>query len=239
MPWRPTSEVASSPARPPVHDSANASVASCARSDSRHGAHERLAVDAVDAGADPLADLGVDLVDRRLRLLGVGAAHDQLDVVDRASRSGSAASRRRCRSASRPAGGRCATRPCRRGARCARPAPARPPRPGGRARRGITSSMKIFSISRGTPGRKYASAPPSRTTKPGAIPAALGSACGPVGDAHLAQVVGRHLEAVGGEPLLHRLQRRLVGVRPGHQQLGHGVDGPVVLGRARARPSRR
>ena len=45
---------------------------------------EGLAVDAVDAGTDPLAQLGVDLLeDRRARLGLVVAAHDQLDVVDR------------------------------------------------------------------------------------------------------------------------------------------------------------
>ena len=50
-----------------------------------------------------------------------------------------------------------------------------------RARRGITSSVNIFSISRGTPGRKNASAVPSGTTNPGAIPAVLGSAFVPFG----------------------------------------------------------
>ena len=65
------------------------------------------------------------------------------------------------------------------------------------------------------------------------MPAALGSACAPVGDPHLAQVVGRHLEAVGGEALLHRLQRRLVGVRcrspaarPRRRRSGRPPSGP-------------
>ena len=50
-----------------------------------------------------------------------------------------------------------------------------------RASRGITSSVNIFSISRGTPGRKNASAVPRRTTNPGAIPAVFGSALAPFG----------------------------------------------------------
>ena len=48
-------------------------------------------------------------------------------------------------------------------------------------KRGATLSVNIFSISRGTPGKKNACAPPSEIWNPGAMPAALASACAPTG----------------------------------------------------------
>ena len=167
------------------------------------------------------------------RLGRVGAAHHQLDVVDRVR--GAEVQRRPLDAAQDP--GQAVV-----DVRLAHPVEV--PGPDGRRRparsasrrasRGITSSVNIFSISRGTPGRKYASAPPRRTTNPGAMPGRVRQRLGAVRDAHLAQVVGRHLEAVRREPLLHRLQRRLVGVVPVDQQLGHDVDRPVVLRRPEA-----
>ncbi len=55
---------------------------------------------------------------------------------------------------------------------------------------------------------------------------------GPIRDAHLPEVVRRHLEAVDRKALLHRLQRPLVGRRSGGEQLGDHVHGPIVFRRA-------
>ena len=47
--------------------------------------------------------------------------------------------------------------------------------------RGTTCSSNIFFISRGTPGRKYATHSPTRTPKPGAVPTGLGRMSAPSG----------------------------------------------------------
>jgi hypothetical protein len=73
-----------------------------------------------------------------------------------------------------------------------------------------------------------------RHHEPGRDPGCVGQRPRAVRDADLTEVVGRQLEPVRREPLLHRLQRRLVGRRAGDQQLGHDVDGAVVFGRPQA-----
>ena len=115
-----------------------------------------------------------------------------------------------------------------------RPAAARPARPAGASRRGITSSREhLLHLARHA-GQEERLGRAQRHHEAGRDPGRVGQRPRPVRDAHLTQVVGRHLEAVRREPLLHRLQRRLVGRRAGREQLGHDVDGAVVFGRAQA-----
>ena len=171
----------------------------------------------------------------RASRLGV-AAHHQLDVVDRAR---GAEVQRRAVDAGQDA--RQAVVDVRfahavqvPGAR--RPAAARPARPAGAASRGITSSVNIFSISRGTPGRKNASAVAQRHHEPRRDPGRVGQRPRAVRDAHLTQVVGRQLEAVRREPLLHRIQRRFVGRRAGRRA---ARPRRRPCGRLRSAPGRR
>ena len=80
----PAREVTNSPARPPVHDSANASVAggSCARSAFATAPGKRLAVDGVDAGPIRLRSSLSTFRASPCPSSDAGAAHDELDVVD-------------------------------------------------------------------------------------------------------------------------------------------------------------
>ena len=156
------------PTRPPVQDSAVASVSPRAARSAPDDLLHRLVAGPVDEGAEPLADGVAHLGEARLGLLRRRAARDGAEVVVR-ERGAEAERRRRPRAPRRAAPGRGSTRRAR---RCAA-APRASRAAGGRRRRAARRSAAAparpsSSSARGArPGRQKKSAGPAAPSRGG------------------------------------------------------------------------